>query len=266
MKKTTYVAVIILAALHVISCSAPKVLTVLTYNMLPRVMEEDDIREYRAVAGFIDRIHPDITALQNVDFISGQADTIDAMSTFKRYAFLESGFTRNVAVNAHATGVGILTENPPLRSWAVPLPGDTNDPVALVHEYSDCIIISVQFPINEQDQLASVALMDSIAAIYAPERKPLVVAGSMYFTMDSVPFTEMSRNFMSLNRPWVPTYPPYSPLLCLDYIWGYTGAGVTYDILDTSILHPPRASLHLPVLVRFGYALPKKKKEDKGGS
>ena len=262
MRKFAFPVVFALSALLYVSCSpSSKVLSILSYNVRPRTAGADDIRDYRNVALFIESVRPDITVLQQVDFTTGRADSIDAMTVFKDVAFVESGFASNVAFDEHANGVAILTENLPMDSWSVPLPGENGNPVALVHEYSDCVIISVQFPIDEEEQIESIAVLDSVAVILATMRKPVLVAGSMFFTLNSDPFLLMSRNFMVLNKPWLPTYPSYAPLMCLDYIWGYTGSGVTYNVLNSETLSIPRKSMHKPVIAAFEYKLPKKERK-----
>lgn len=264
MKKPTLLLIALMSVLAVLPGAAQKKkgsLSILTYNMRISRPDLDDIRDYRSVARLVNSFGPHITALQNVDFVSGAGEGWDAISMFKIYAGMESGFTRNVAENESAYGVGILTVNNPLESWAIPLPGSF-DPVALVHEYSDCIFISAQFPMDEESQMESVALLDSLAAIFVPTRKPLFVAGSFYFTPGSAPYMKMSENFGPLNDTSVMTYPASEPVICMDYIWAYTASGVNYRVTRQEIAEAPRPlSLHTPIFVIVEFEVPKEKRK-----
>lgn len=260
MKRIAIPILAIIVATLLFGCKQPPVLSILTYNLSPRPEMADSTVNYYDAAHLVRRSAPDIVAVQYVDFISVVEDSIDVITLFKDVAYMESGFTRNVCPNENALGVGILTENSPLESWSVPLPGKYGDPVALVHEYSDCVFICAQFSVNEDDQMESVALMDSIAAIFTPLQKPVFVGGSLFFSPNSQPFIEMGKNFTLLSALY-PTYPAIDPQLLFDYLWGYTGSGVIYEKIDSWRPFTSRRLMHLPVITVFSYQIPKVKKK-----
>lgn len=255
----------IFLSLAALSCATQREFTIISYNVSSYDPLAGGIGDYVSMAKLVSFQSPNIVALQGVDFVSGQEEGTDAITVFKRYADLESGFAGNVALDENAPGVGILTAVFPLESWQIPLPGTSGNPIALVHEYSDCVMVSAQFADDEPGQLESVAVMDSIASIYAPLRKPIIVAGSMPFTRGTPPFERMSQNFSLLNHNEIPTRSIVTPQrdtveVCVDYVWAYTNSDITYRVYASDVLFPVRKSGHRPVMVNFVSETPRRKR------
>lgn len=257
MKRNLFFLSIGFIAILMFSCTAPKVLTLLTYNAVEK-------NEYTNIAFLLNYELPDIVALQGVDYETEFGQDSDAITIFKQLSQKESGFTRNILYDEDAKGVGILTDNLPLESFSIPLPGRVGNPVALIHQYSDCIVVSAQFPHDLENQLKAVAVVDSVAAIFAPLRIPIIIAGTMPFERDSEPFRRMTRNYGLLNETLIAEASNQTEAQiadpCYDYIWVYTGSGISYYVWRVETMSPIwEGTVNKPVIVTFRYTAPKKK-------
>lgn len=257
--------ILLCALLAAASCKTMRELTVISYNVSSTGPRNDSIGDYVTIANQMNLHSANIVALQGVDFTTGQHEGRDAITVFRERAYMESGFAANVVFDEVARGVGILTAVFPLESWQVPLPGTSGNPIALIHEYGDCVMVSTQFADDEASQLESAAVMDSIASIYAPLGKPIIVAGSMPFTRGTPAFERMSRNFSLLNYNEIPTHTVATPVrdsveVCVDYIWAYTQSDITYRVYESTVLFSVRESGHKPVKVSFICEIPRRKR------
>lgn len=239
-------------------------LRVLTYNI--HHGEGSDGRfDYPRLAEIINRVQPDLVALQEVDVQTRRSKGVDQAERLGALTGMHAYFAEAMPYQGGRYGEAVLSKIAPAKTIRIPLPAEPGqEPRA-----GACIRLSQSDPdglpvyfvgthlchLSEQTRINQVRrlIRRPPLAIY-----PGILAGDFNFTPGSEPYN------MLINEGWVdaaqafgnpkPTVPADQPSMRIDYV--FVRPAARWRIVDVQVLDEPVASDHAPVLVVLEYTAP----------
>ena len=206
----------------------------------------DNVRNYDRTADVINKVKPDIVALQELDSVTKRVDGKDVLQELARRTAMFGTYAAAIDFQGGKYGIGILSKEKPLQYRRIPLPGREEARVLLFAEFEDYIFCATHFSLTEEDAETSV---DIIRKTLSGTTKPLFFAGDLNVTPESPVITRLKENFKLLTNPKKPTWPADHPKDCIDYIFGYTSGGHAYTVVSGQVMDEPEASDHRPLFV-----------------
>lgn len=230
-------------------------LKVMTYN-IHNGIGLDDVMDYGRIAGVINRVGPDICAIQEADSVTGRSGGRDLMLELAGLTNMHHTFAKGIDFMGGSYGIGLLSKEKPIRVKRVPLPGREEARVALVAEFEDYVFIGTHLTLSRDDKMRSVVMLDSLAAEYK-SLKPVILAGDLNMRPDTEYFKELGKTFTPLSPLMNPNSTAERPRGMIDFILGYTGGQFFTTSLSSEVVDAPIESDHRPVVsdVRFGSIL-----------
>ncbi len=234
--------------------NTPQKLRIMTYNVRGG-MGMDDKRDYDRAAAVIREHQPDICALQELDSITGRNGKTYALQEFAERTGMHGTFAKAIDYDGGAYGIGLLYKEEPQQVKRIPLPGSEEARALIVAEFPEYVFMATHFSLTGADQLTSIRMIDSLAALYPG--KAVFLAGDLNFTPDSEQFKTLRKSFVPLNNTELQSFPAHKPRETIDYIWGYIGGDRYYKVLDNGVIDAPYQSDHRPAFadVTFGNIL-----------
>lgn len=209
--------------------------------------------DYSRIATIISTVNPDFVALQEVDSMTNRSNQINQIEKLGKLLNMHSYFGAAIPYQGGKYGVGILSKEPALKTFAYPLPGEEKR-VFLIAEYLDFLIISTHLDLKEQNRIESVKLITDVVKKF---NKKAFLAGD---------FNEVELNgalFQEFGKSWTIVSPikntfPTSPLpnKCIDFIITFKGVG-KYNISKEDVIYQlpnvnvTQASDHYPLYIDF---------------
>ena len=114
----------------------------------------------------------------------------------------------------------------------------------LVVEFEKYIVVSTHLSLTEQDRMASLAVIDSVATVAT---KPIFIAGDLNAKPDSEFCRAMGKKMQYLSDTTAFTFPADKPNRTIDYIVAPRQQRV--EVLDRKVITEPVASDHRPLVV-----------------
>lgn len=225
-------------------------LRIMSYNVRGGV-GMDGRRDYERASAVIRAERPDICALQELDSMTRRSGGTDALKEFAERTGMYGTFARAIDYDGGAYGIGLLSKEAPLRVGRLALPGREEARALIIAEFADYVVLATHLSLTEADQLASVRLIDSVAASYAG--KAVFLAGDFNFTPGSEPFKAFRKSFLPLNDTGRRSWPADDPHDTIDYIWGYIGGDRFYRVSANGVIDAPEQSDHRPVFAEVTY-------------
>lgn len=247
--------------------SAPpkgKTVRIMTYNI--RVAVGNGKRDahaapktsvYDKIAEIIQSYDCDVVAFQEVDRFTKRSRGDDQLEELAKRTGLVPTFAGAIPLTSADEnkkgeyGVGILSKEEPFTVKIVPLPGEEEERVLLIAEFSDFVLFNTHLSLVAESRLESLAIINSERVKFD---KPVLLAGDFNFKNDSER-TENLDPFWTILTPDEPTYPAEKPVHRLDYIFLAEPSGVLEKaentILRASVVDEPDASDHRPVFVEW---------------
>lgn len=244
MKKSTFLALVVLCLTMTVWGQNPKSLQVLTYNVR-HCAGMDLVVDYDRTAAVIIQQQPDVVALQELDSMTSRSGRQDQIGELASRTYYHPVFGSAIDFDGGKYGVGILTRELPLSSKRIPLPGE-EPRVLLVVELKDYVLACTHLDLEEAERLASVSLIVEEAQRW---QKPFLLAGDWNDTPDSPLLQEMKQHFTLLSGS-EPTYPADKPQDCIDYVASFKAHSLVP--IDSHVIEEPEASDHRPLMVRIG--------------
>ena len=218
-------------------------LKVMTYNVR-HCAGMDLVLDYDRTAAVIALQQPDLVALQELDSMTDRSEQRYQLGELASHTGYHPVFGAAIDYDGGKYGVGILTQEIPLSTKHIPLPGD-EPRVLLVVELQDYVMACTHLDLEEEPRLASVLLIVEEAQRW---QKPFLLAGDWNDTPDSELLQEMMKYFTILSVSEA-SYPADEPQECLDYVAIFKGKSV--EVLESTVINEPEASDHRPVVVRW---------------
>lgn len=218
-------------------------LKVMTYNVR-HCAGMDLVLDYDRTAAVIAQQQPDVVALQELDSMTGRSEQRYQLGELANRTGYHPVFGAAIDYDGGKYGVGILTQEIPLSTKRIPLPGD-EPRVLLVVELQDYVMACTHLDLEKEPRLVSIPLIVEEAQRW---QKPFLLAGDWNDTPDSELLQEMMKYFTILSGNDV-SYPADEPQECLDYVAIFKGKSV--EVLESTVINEPEASDHRPVVVRW---------------
>lgn len=227
-------------------------LRIMSYNIRNGV-GIDDRTDYDRTAEVINRVNPDVVAVQEVDSVTARSGQTDVLRVLAGKTRLHPVFASAISYDGGKYGIGILSKEKPVSSRYLPLPGREEARALLVVEFPDYIFCCTHLSLTPADGIASIPVIRQVAENSA---KPLFIAGDWNATGGSELLADMQKDFRVLNDPKQPTFPADQPDSCLDYIAGYVGKGMPFIRLSSAVVAEPVASDHRPIVAEVRLKTP----------
>lgn len=234
--------------------NVPQKLRIMSYNVRGG-MGMDGKRDYDRASSVIRDYQPDICALQELDSVTGRNGKTYALQEYARQTGMHGVFAKAIDYDGGAYGIGLLSKETPQQVKRVALPGREEVRALIVAEFPGYVFMATHLSLTDADQLTSIRMIDSIAALY-PQRA-VFLAGDLNFKPDSEPFKALRKNFVPLSDTRKKSWPADEPKDAIDYIWGYIGSDRYYKAHGHGVIDAPTQSDHRPVFanVTFGNIL-----------
>lgn len=205
----------------------------------------DDVTDYQRVADAINRVAPDVVAIQEVDSMTGRSGQKDVLRELATRTRLFPTFAPAIDYDGGKYGIGVLSREKPLNSRRLALPGREESRALLVVEFDNYIFCSTHLSLTPEDRMLSIPLIRQVAEA---ARKPLFLAGDWNAVPDSPFLKEIQKDFVIVSNPKENTFPADAPDCCLDYIAGYIERGRPFTGLSAWTPTEKTASDHRPVV------------------
>lgn len=221
-------------------------LTIMSYNVRNgRGM--DNITDYQRVADIINRVNPDIVALQELDSATQRSEGIVLLDELSRRTGMLGTYGPAIDYQGGKYGVGILTRNKPLSTRIVPLPGTEEKRILLLVEMESYVLGCTHFSLTQEDRMKSAEIISSSVTAY---NKPVFLAGDINDLPDSEVLTLLEQDWNTLSNKNLPTYRSDRPEKCIDYIFGYKNDYYVFEVIEALVGSEPVASDHSPLWVK----------------
>lgn len=224
-------------------------LRVLTYNV-HHCQGTDGKFDYNRIAGIINRLEPDIAALQEIDVKTNRASGVDQAAVLAELTDLNYTFGRAIDFDSGQYGLAILSrfEIADVTNTALPTGPGSEPRIALAaHIRPDAgprelILIDTHLcHRNEQVRTAQTTRLNEL--IDSESNIPAILAGDLNARPKSAPMNVL------LESDWLDVVAPRSRI---DYV--LVRRKDPWEIVEVTILDEPVASDHDPVLVRLRWA------------
>ena len=212
----------------------------------------DRTRSYIRVGEVIHSFGADAVALQEVDLGTGRNEGDDIAAILARMTGKVPTFAKAIDIDKGWYGVAMLTDELPMRTKRVPLPGREEQRVLLMAELSDYIFCCTHLSLVEEDRLASVDIINKEVEEFAKGTgKPVFISGDWNDHPGSATINKISENFKILNSLEEPTFPADDPQKTIDFIarWKGSPKGELDKVAEAGVPVVPTASDHRPVTV-----------------
>jgi len=255
MKKTV-LPVIQIFFLFIVTCNAcsannndneknKDTVKILSYNVR-NCRGMDNITSYQRVANIINRIAPEVVALQELDSATQRSNGIVVLDQLSSLTSMYKTFGASIDYQGGKYGIGILTKEKPINWKVVALPGREERRSLLIVELNDYFICCTHFSLTEEDRISSVDIINNSLQNFS---KPIFLAGDFNADPESQVIKSIENKWYILNDPLQPTIPSSSPKKCIDFIFASNYNGYTFETIQTVVEQEYVASDHLPVWV-----------------
>ena len=181
----------------------------------------DERLDFDRIAEVINREHPDVVALQEVDSVTQRIGGRDLLGELGQSTGMYHLYAPAISFDGGKYGIGLLCRRKPLSFRTVPLPGREEPRVLLLAEFEGYIFCCTHLSLTEPDSPTMKAL----------QKKFVILTGGKEMTI-----------------------PADNPQSCIDYILGYMANGSRYQVTTNYVVNEPVASDHRPVFVNVSVA------------
>lgn len=228
---------------------------IMSYN-IRNAVGLDKKTDYNRIASIIDKVSPDVVALQELDSITYRSIATDVLKEIADITRMHYVYAPAISFQGGKYGIGILSKERPKTTSSIPLPGSEEARVLLMVEFEDYIVFATHLSLTKEDRIKSIQIINHQAEHH---NKPIVLAGDLNATPDSDEIKLLSQNWKFINNPKVTTFPADKPNKTIDYIAGYTAKGEVYSVHQNHVLNEPVASDHRPILADIRLKAPAEK-------
>jgi endonuclease/exonuclease/phosphatase family metal-dependent hydrolase len=220
--------------------------TILSYNVR-NCRGLDNQTDYQRVADIINRINPQVVALQELDSATQRSNGAVVLNELAQLTGMHPVYGASILFQGGKYGVGVLTNEKPLLWRTVTLPGREEKRSLLIVELENAIICCTHFSLNEEDRIESVKIINDLFNTLV---KPVFLAGDLNATPQSEVISRIEEKWILLNDRNVSTFPADKPDSCIDYVFIHKGSAAGVRTAKARVEQEPVASDHLPVWVR----------------
>ena len=220
------------------------VLRIISFNIRNGI-GMDNKTDYDRIAAIINKISPDVVALQELDSVTSRSKGVDVLKILAGKCGMKATYGASIPFQGGKYGIGILSKEAPVKTSFTPLPGREERRGLLMAEFNHFILFCTHFSLTEADRRESVGIINQIASRL---NKITFLSGDLNASPESEAIRSISEQWQNLSGI-LPTFPSTSPTTCIDYIWGYHRSGSKFRVTETMVVSEPMASDHRPVFI-----------------
>lgn len=243
MKKFNFLASVMLLAGLVAQAQQP--LRLMTYN-IKNGCGMDDVCSYQRIADAINKVTPDVVALQEVDSVTNRSNHKYVLGEIAKLTDMSAYFAPAIDFDGGKYGIGLLAKKKPIRVERIALPGREEARAMIFVEFDTYIYCCTHLSLTEEDRMASLPLILKFAA---GTDKPFFLAGDFNANPESDFIRTLKKDFVVLSDMSQHTFPSPAPDETIDYIVARNLDNYEANIKRACVLEEPVASDHRPILV-----------------
>ena len=232
-----------LLLLTTICTEAQDTLRIMSYN-IRNCRGLDNIYDIQRTADVIRNSDADIIAIQEVDSVTRRSKGVDIADTLAILCKMHAYYSTAIEYDGGKYGVAILSRKKAIATYRAALPGREEKRTILIAEYPELTFACTHLSLNEEDRMASLEIIDSIAKEC---KKPFIIAGDLNDNPQSPFIKELSRNWKIIAPNEEPTFPADKPSVTIDYIAAKKECGREIKAVDSRVFEEPTASDHRPI-------------------
>lgn len=230
------------------------IIRVLSYNILHGATTNRD-NDLEFVAGVINKIEPDLVALQEMDYKTNRADNLDVTTAIALKTNMVSIFAKAMDYNDGEYGQALLSKYTFLQTGKVDLPYEPgNEPriavdALIILPSGDTIKLAGTHLDHLKDSPDRVKQVKKLNEVFLDKAYPTILAGDLNDIPGSEAIEILESQWGSSydkNDPQ-PTFPSHSPGLKIDYVMFYPQN--RWKVIDTETICDKIASDHCAYLV-----------------
>lgn len=225
---------------------------VLTFNILHGATTKGDF-DLDKIASIIKQAHPDLVALQEVDFKTNRARNYDLVTELGWRTKMASLFGKAMNFDGGGYGEGILTKMPIIASRTINLPhSPNNEPRAALEvtvklESGDTICFIGTHLEHQKENPDRIDQTKKINEIFVPNKYPTILAGDLNDTPESEAILILKKFWTdSFGSNPEPTYSSDNPRKKIDYIMFRPAKN--WEVIESRVICDTIASDHCSVL------------------
>ncbi len=224
---------------------AEGVLRILSYNVR-NCIGMDGKTDFDRVADVINRINPDVVAIQELDSATQRLGGVFVLELLAEKTGMHYVYGPAIDYQGGKYGNGVLSREKPVGYSSVPLPGRQERRSLLMVEYSGFFLFATHFNNAHPGDRHGAALITNYEARNA--EKPIFLAGDINDTPGSRTLELLSERWIQLSGNEF-TVGSNNPVRCIDFIFGVEHPGFEYQVKQQVVVNEPVASDHLPVFI-----------------
>lgn len=213
----------------------------------------DNVFDLQRTADVINRVRPDVVAVQEVDSVTGRSGQRDVLRELGELTLMFPTYAPAIDYDGGKYGIGILSKEKPLSYRYLPLPGREEERVLLFVEFENYIYGCTHLSLTEEDRMKSLPILKKEAAA---AHKPLFLAGDMNAAPEDAFIRELQKDFVILTNTKIKTFPASTPRETLDYIAAFAKDTTVFVRLSAQVTDEPVASDHRPVVTDIVFKQP----------
>lgn len=233
-----------LLLLTTICTEAQDTLRIMSYN-IRNCRGLDNIYDIQRTADVIRNSDADIIAIQEVDSVTRRSKGVDIADTLAILCKMHAYYSTAIEYDGGKYGVAILSRKKAIATYRAALPGREEKRTILIAEYPELTFACTHLSLNEEDRMASLEIIDSIAKEC---KKPFIIAGDLNDNPQSPFIKELSRNWKIIAPNEEPTFPADKPNVTIDYIAAIKECERDIESVDSKVIEEPTVSDHRPIV------------------
>lgn len=205
----------------------------------------DDVSNFQRTADVINKVRPNVVAVQEVDSVTGRSGQTDVLRVLADKTLMYPVYAPAIDYDGGKYGIGMLSKEKPLGYRYLALPGREEERALLIVEFEKYIYCCTHLSLTVEDRLASLEIISREAA---KANKPLFIAGDFNAHPDSEVIKGIQNDFVILTNTKQPTFPADEPTETIDYIAAYAKDTTAFTRLSAWVVDEPAASDHRPIV------------------
>ena len=205
----------------------------------------DNVADFWRTAEVINKICPDVVAVQEIDSVTGRSGGKDVLREIAGLTLMYYTYAPAIDYDGGKYGIGMLSKEKPLGYRYLPLPGREEARTLLVVEFEKYIYCCTHLSLTEEDRMLSLPVIRQVAV---SANKPFFIAGDMNARPHSDFIRQLQNDFVILTDTRKPTFPADKPDETIDYIAAYAKDTIAFTRISSRVWDEPAASDHRPIL------------------
>lgn len=124
----------------------------------------DDMIDFRRTAEVINKVCPDVVAVQELDSVTGRSGGKDVLREIAGLTLMHHIYAPAIDYDGGKYGIGMLSKEKPLGYRYLSLPGREEARALLVVEFEKYIYCCTHLSLTEEDRMLSLPVIRQVAA------------------------------------------------------------------------------------------------------